>query len=97
MRTFVLKPKAKESLYQAADWISGQNSPDTGQKFVDEFTVYILKYCELDILKFPPCKNGKLARRKLSCLVFKRKWIIAFKYSDHTLTVHEFIWGGKLR
>ncbi|MDB5282901.1 MAG: hypothetical protein JWO06_1976 [Bacteroidota bacterium] len=76
-------------------WPSGWQEyfPDTGLKFVISVEEYLQTFCSLTNLEFPLCKNKLLARKKFSCVIFKRKWVIAFKYSKNTLTVHQFIWG----
>lgn len=97
MRQLILKPHAEESVYSVAEWLASQYFPDTGLKFIDDVEAFLLRYCNLSNLKFPLCKNKRLAKRKLCCVIYKRKWVVAFKYTQNKLTVHEFIWGKKLR
>ncbi len=97
MRQLIVMPHAEESIYAVAEWISSQNLPHSGLKFIDDVEVFLVRHCKLESLQFPLCKNKRLSKRKFSCLIYKKKWVIAFKYSATTLTVHEFIWGPKLK
>ena len=97
MRQLIIKPDAEQSIYAVAEWLAQEYFPDTGLKFIEKVEEYLLTYCVLTNLEFPLCKNKLLAAKKLSCLIYKRKWVIAFKFTENTLTVHQFIWGGKLK
>lgn len=97
MRQLIIKSHAEEAIYSTAEWLASQYFPDTGFKFIDQVEEFLWNYCQLTNLKFALCKNKRLAKRKFSCLVYKRKWVIAFKYTRRQLVVYEFIWGKKLR
>lgn len=97
MRRLIIKPHAEESIYKVAEWIASQYFPETGLKFIDGVEKNLLRQASLSNLQFPLCKNTRLAKRKFSCLIYNRKWVIAFKYSKTTFTVYEFIWGAKLK
>ena len=96
MRKLIIMPHAEQAIYEVAEWIAEKNFPATGLKFIEKAEAFLYEYCKLTKLEFPLCKNKSLAEQKLSCVVFNRKWVIAFKYSKTTITVYEFIWGAKL-
>jgi hypothetical protein len=97
MRRLVIKPSAQHEISSVAEWISEKYFPETGLKFIDKLESFLLDYCQLTNLKFPLCRNKKLAIRKLSCVTFNRKWVIAFTFTQKKLIVRKFIWGPKLR
>lgn len=97
MRSLRIKPHAEEAVYNVASWLASKYFPETGLKFVDDVESFLLRHCRLSLLQFPYCRNKMLAKRKWSCITYKRKWVIAFTYTKTTFTVHEFIWGGKLK
>jgi hypothetical protein len=96
MRNLIIKPNAEQSIYDVAEWIAEKNFPESGIKFIETVEAFLFDYCKLTNLKFPLCKNKKLAAQKLSCVIFNQKWVVAFKYTTTTITVYEFVWGGKL-
>jgi hypothetical protein len=97
VRQLIILPTAEKSISEVADWLASEYFLDTGLKFIEEVEVLLLDYAKLSNLVFPLCRNKKLARRKFSCIIFKRKWVVAFKYSKDKFVVHEFLWGGKLK
>lgn len=97
MRRLIIKPNAEASIYKVAEWLASEYFTETGLKFVDDLEQFLLRHSLLINIQYPLCKNVRLAKRKFSCLIYKRKWVIAFKYSKSTFTVFEFIWGGKLK
>ncbi len=97
MRKLVFKPNAVRSLYKVADWISEKNLPGSGRKFVEAVEVFLINYCSIITLKYPLCRSKRLALKKLSCVIFNRKWVITFKYTKTEFIVQEFIWGPTLR
>jgi|GEM_PF-2193446 hypothetical protein len=97
MRKLIIKPHVEASVFKVATWIASQYFAETGLKFIDDLEQFLLKHCALNSLQYPLCKSTRLAKRKFSCLIYKRKWVIAFRYSKTTFTVYEFIWGAKLK
>jgi hypothetical protein len=96
MRRLTIKPHAEEQIYDVAEWIAEKNLPETGIKFIDSVYSFLLGYCKLTNLKFPLCNNAMLAKCRMSCVVFKSKWVVAFTYTRKEIVIHEFIWGAKL-
>lgn len=96
MRKLVVRPEAESVIYNVAHFIESRNLSGSSDKWVNEIFSFFFEHNALKI-DFPLCKNPKLAKRKLSCIVFKSKWIIAFKTTKNTFTVHEIIYGSKLK
>lgn len=97
MRKIIVKPTAQKSILEVADWLAKEYYLDTGFKFIDNVGTILESYATLNHIIYPLCKNKRLAKRKFSCFVFNKKWIVAFKYTKTTFTVYEFIWGAKLK
>lgn len=96
MPGLVIMKRAENAIYNIARYKASQYFPETGEKFIDEIIDFCLAYAGLKI-KHPLCKRESLSKYKYSCLVFKKKWIIAFKYSDKEFRVYRFIWGAKVK
>lgn len=96
MREITVGIHAERVIDNVAAFIDSQNLPDSSDKWINEILDFIRKHASLQMM-YAPCKNEKLAKRKLSCIVFKKKWVIAFPYTDRTFTVHQIIYGSKLK
>lgn len=96
MRKVTLKEDAEHALDNVGIFIESRNLPGSSEKWTNEILGFILEHAVLKIT-FPLCRNKKLAKRKLSCIVFKDKWVIAFKTTKNTFTVHQIIYGSKLK
>jgi hypothetical protein len=96
MRSLIIMKRAENAIYKVALYRASKSFPETGEKFINEVIDFCLKYAALKV-NHPPCKNEILAKHGYSCAVYKKKWVIAFKYSDEEFRVYRFIWGPKLR
>ena len=97
MREVFFKPLATEALMQLCDYVEAKNTPGSGYRFQKKILDFIALHAGLSLIKYPLCHNPKLAHRNFSCLVFQKKWIIAFRYTQNTMTVFRIILGSKLR
>ena len=88
--------RAETAIYKTAQFLALQYFPSTGEKFINEVIDYCQEYAELKI-KHASCKNELLAKYGYSCIIFKKKWVIAFKYSDKQFKVYRFIYGARLK
>ncbi len=88
--------RAENAIYNVAKHIAEQNFPDTGEAFINEVIDFCISYAPLQI-SHPLCKNEILARYKYHCLIFKKKWIVVFKYSPSQFTVYRFIYGPRFK
>jgi len=96
MRELLIKKRAENALNKVARYLAAQYFPSTGEKFIHEFIDHCLVYSSVNV-KYPLCRSEMLAKRGFSCFVFKRKWIVAFKYSDDNFQVCRFIYGPRLK
>ncbi len=96
MCELVIMKRAENAVYKVAQYRASEYFPSTCEKFINEVIDFCLKHASLKIT-YPLCKSATLAKHDYSCIVFKKKWVIAFKYSDKEFRVYRFIWGPKLR
>jgi hypothetical protein len=96
VRELVIMKRAENAIYKVAQYRASEYFPHTGEKFIEEVIDFCSRYAALEI-SHPLCKNATLAKYSYSCLVFKKKWVIAFKYTEKELRVYRFIWGPKLK
>ena len=95
MRKIKILPFAERSITAVANYIESKNLPGSSDKWVNELMDLIIHQSTLNIT-YPLCKNTDLALQGMSCLVYKKKWVIAFRQTARTFTVHYFIYGPKL-
>ncbi len=96
MLSVIIKPNAERAILAVADFIDSKNTPGSSEKWVNEVIDFIIGHSKVKI-KYPLCRNKKLAKRNFSCIVFRKKWVIVFKKSDNNFMVHYFIYGSKLK
>lgn len=96
MRRLVLKKRAQNALFKVSLLRAQDYSLKEGENFIDDFIDFCNKYAAVNF-NFPLCKNDSLKKYKYSCIVFKRKWVVAFKFTKTTLIIHRFIWGPNLK
>lgn len=97
MRQVEFKPRASKAIIQVCDFIEGQNTPGSSVKWYNSVLTFIDKRSKLTKLKFPLCNYEKFATKGFCCFVYKKEWIVVFKYSETTLTVYRFVHGSKLK
>lgn len=88
--------RAENAIYKVATHRAASYFPETGEKFIHEVIDFCQSYAVLKT-DFPFCKNAVLAKHKYSCVVFKKKWVIAFKSTGQKFIVYRFIWGPHLK
>jgi len=96
MPSVIIKPNAEKGIIAVAQFIESKNTQGGGAKWTNSVIDFIISYSEVKII-FPLCRNTRFAKRKYSCIVFRKKWVIVFKKSSSAFTVHYFIYGPKLR
>ena len=96
MRELVFMKRALNAIYKVAQYRATEYYPETGEKFINEVFDFCEQYSKVRVVH-PLCKNSILSKHYYSCIVFKRKWVIAFKYSETEFKVYRFIWGAKLK
>lgn len=96
MRELIFMKRALNAIYKVAHYRASESFPETGEKFINDVWDYCLKHTALPITH-PLCKNETLARHNYSCIIYKKKWVIAFKYSETEFRIYRFVWGGKLK
>ncbi len=96
MRKISLKPDVEDSIDKVCEFIESRNLPGSSNKWAGEILDFIIEHAILNIT-YPLCNNKRLAKRKLSCIIFKNKWVVAFKATKKTFTVYKIINGSKLR
>ena len=88
--------RAENAIYKVAKEIAEQNFPDTGEKFINQVIDFCIDYANVSI-QYPLCKNRVLAKHNFHCIIFKKKWVIAFKATKKEFKVYRFIFGPRLR
>ena len=97
MRQVIFKPMAVKAMVQLCDYIESKNTIGAGYRFQQKLLYFIELNAGISSINYPVCNNPKLAHRKFSCLIFQRKWVIAFSYSDTTFIIQRIILGAKLK
>ena len=96
MRELIVMKRAENAIYKVAQHRASEYFPETGEKFINELIDSCVQHLPLQI-NYPLCKNRTLSKHGYSCFVFKKKWIVAFKYSDREFRVYRFMWGANLK
>lgn len=96
MRTLIVQTKAEKSIYKVASFIESKNLSGSSDKWVNEIFSLFNEHTKLSIV-YPLCKSRRLAKQKLSCIIFKKKWVIAFKVTENNFTVYQVLNGRNLR
>jgi hypothetical protein len=96
MRRFIILPKAKAAITDVAEFIELINTPGSSEKWLRKVEEHFRFLITSPLKYFPLCNNEKLAKLNYSCSVFNRKWIIVFRYTATTITIHRFVLGSKL-
>ena len=97
MRVVEVKSRARIAIDDLAEFIEIINMPGSSAKWVNKVYDFIGEIAQTPVRSFPLCYNKKLAAMGFSCRVYKRKWIIAFKYTDKKFIVYRFVLGSKLK
>ena len=88
-------PEAEDALLDIAEWIETRNTPESGNRFVANFIDILSGYAHPNT-SYALCKNKHLAALKLQCVTIDN-WVVAFKFSKKTLTVHYILFGAGLK
>ena len=84
-------------MVQLCDYVESKNTPGGGYRFQQKILKFIVLNAGIAMINYPLCHNHKLTRRNLSCLIFQRKWVIAFSFNEATFVIHRIILGSKLK
>ncbi len=95
MQRVIILPRAERVIQSVAYFIEEKNTSGSSDKWVNEILDFILSHAHTATL-YGLCRNQHLAIRKYSCIVFKKKWVIVFKQTQSTFTVHQIIYGPNL-
>jgi hypothetical protein len=85
MRQVIFKPLAVKAMVQLCDYVESKNTPGGGYRFQQKLLDFIEFNSGISSINYPLCHNPKLARRNFSCLIFQRKWVLAFSFSGKPL------------
>ncbi|HLP19074.1 MAG TPA: hypothetical protein VK174_02160 [Chitinophagales bacterium] len=96
MREIVFTTSAYDALLDICEFVEQKNTEGSGKRFFSKFEAFMQKYLPLTNLKFPLCKSEELAIHYYSCIVFQKKWIVAFRYNEEQITIHRIILGSKI-
>ena len=97
MRQVEFKKRAVNAIEAVCDFIEGKNTPGSSANWYYDLVDFTIKHANIKLLKFPLCYHQKFAEKGFSCFIFKREWIIVFKYSGTKLIVYRFVHGSKLK
>jgi len=97
MRELILLESASLTILDVANFINSINVPSSSNKWIDNLHDFINEYALNNFSSFPLCSNKKLAMRKFSCVINKKKWVIIFKYNKNEFIVHKINLGSKLK
>ena len=97
MRQVIFKPVAVKAMMQLCDYVESKNTPGGGYRFQQKLLNFIEFNAGILLINYPLCSNPKLAQRHFSCIIFQRKWVIAFTYTERTFIIHRIILGAKLK
>lgn len=97
MRELIFTDATLEELSNLCEYVELKNTSGSGSRFNEKFTVFLQEYLPLTNLQFPLCNNALLAKLFYSCIIFKSKWVVAFRYSEEQITIHRIILGSKLK
>lgn len=95
-RKLIIMKRAENAIYKVASLRAEQYRPATGVKYINDVIDFCVRHAALN-MNFPLCKNQILSKHEYSCLVYKKKWVIAFKYTPGEFRIYRFIWGANLK
>ena len=97
MREVEFKPRATKAIDAVCAFIEGKNTPGSSVKWYSTLIQFVVKRAQTTRLKFPLCNYAKFAQKGYSCFVFKKEWIVVFRYSSDELIVERFVHGSRLK
>ena len=97
MRQLLFKKRAYTAIEQVCAFIESKNRPGSSSKWRYDLVSFVSNKSNLSNIRFPLCNHPKFAAKGFSCLVYKKEWVIAFKYTPTTLTVYRIVNGSRLK
>ena len=97
MRQVEFKKRATNGIESVCMFIESRNLPGSSAKWYRHLVHFIVKRAGTQTLKFPLCNHSKFAAKGFSCFIYKKQWVVVFKYTDTKLTVYKFVDGSRLR
>ena len=91
----VIRGKAMKTLEGIAEYVEELNTAEAGDRWLDRFFNRISSFAHPNV-KYPLCRNNRLASKGYSCLHYK-SWVIAFKILNDKFIIYEIIHGSLLR
>ena len=95
LRKVIIKPRAERVIQSVANFIEAKNTPGSSDKWVNEIMDFIISHAYVNS-GYSLCTNADLAKRNYSCIVFKKKWVIAFKQTAQIFEVYQIVYGPNL-
>ena len=95
MLKVIYEGAAQSQLESIAEFVESKNTTGSGLRWLEQFYDFIEPYAQPN-LKYALCSDKEFALQKFSCIVFRKKWIIAFKISSSKFTVHHIVLGSLL-
>ncbi len=97
MREVEFKQRAISAIDAVCEFIEEQNTPGSSVKWYHALIKFIVRRAGTTRIKFPLCNYHKFAAKKYSCFVYKKQWIVVFKYTDSKLAIYQFVHGSRLK
>ena len=97
MRLVEYKLRAVNAIEAVCDFIESKNVPGSSVKWYSALLQFIDRQAQIKKIQFPLCNYHKFAAKGFSCFVFKKEWIVVFKYSHEKLIVYRFVNGSRLK
>ena len=97
MRRVEFRPRAVKAIDSVCEFIESKNTPGSSVKWYSNVVQFIINRAQVETLQFPLCNYPKFVTRGFSCFIYKKEWIIVFKYSSRKLTVYRFVHGTRLK
>ena len=97
MRQVEFKPRAVKAIEAVCEFIESKNTPGSSAKWYTALVHFVVQRSQNETLQFPLCNYAKFAAKGFSCFVYRKEWIVVFKYSSNKLIVYRFVHGSKLK
>ena len=91
------KPRAVNAIDSVCEFIERRNTTGSSIKWYTGLVQFVINRAQTGTLQFPLCNYPKFAAKGFSCFIYKKEWIVVFKYSMNKLTVYRFVHGSRLK
>lgn len=97
MRKVGFKKRAINAIDSVCEFIESKNLLGSSAKWYVALIDFIDERANLSTIKFPLCNYHKFEQKGFSCFIYKKQWVIVFRYTDTTLTVYQLVHGSRLK